>query len=94
MCNTKESVTVTSGGGTWGLGGNDGHPKYLLTVIPNEIHSYNICFHILFHDHGNSTGQLRILRDVGAEDLVCAGRKICIYFQKSGSLVLVPFLFI
>lgn len=66
-----------------------------MIVIPNEICSSNICFHILFHDNGNSTGQLTILRDMGAGDLACAGRKKNIYiYPKSESLVLVPSLFI
>lgn len=61
-------------------------------LIPNKIYAYNICFHILSHDNGNSTGQLSVLRDMWKRSLLCVQRKK--RFWRSGSLVLVPFLLI
>lgn len=61
------------------------YPKYLMIMTPNDVFPNVVC-----HGNGNNTGQLRTLRGMGS--LGCVGRKT--YFQKSGSLMLVPFLLI
>lgn len=54
-----------------------------MIMTPNDVFPNVVC-----HGNGNNTGQLRTLRGMGG--LGCVGRKT--YFQKSGSLMLVPFL--
>lgn len=77
------------------------YPKFLMIVCDAKWNIFlQICFHLLFHDNENSTGQLSIWKntEVGEERILEMVFSLCWekkkYFQKSGSLVLVSFLLI